>query len=151
MNLRVKEAEHTKGWRRRPLLLSLLFFLVSHFFFGLIFFRHRHHPWVISLLSSSSDVQAIVSSHSNLSQHFFFFPFYPHQSTCSLIWLNRLFYFYSGRLCGSNKIPDVIMSSGYRMLVTYKSSSVQQKAAHRGFKANFEGDYSLLSFVIFFQ
>ena len=44
----------------------------------------------------------------------------------------------TGRVCGNNKIPDAITSTGYRMLVTYKSSS-SGKRAYRGFKANYEG------------
>lgn len=41
------------------------------------------------------------------------------------------------RLCGS-KLPPSIMSTGYRLLVTYKSSHEQQ--SHKGFKAHYEGN-----------
>ncbi|RWS10861.1 tolloid-like protein 1 [Dinothrombium tinctorium] len=41
-----------------------------------------------------------------------------------------------GRFCGINKIPDVIMSTGYRMLVVYKSSQNQHNK--RGFKGSYE-------------
>ena len=44
---------------------------------------------------------------------------------------------FSGRYCGDGKLPDTLITSGYRMLVTYKSSPNQHR--HRGFKANYEG------------
>lgn len=40
------------------------------------------------------------------------------------------------RLCGS-KLPPLIMSTGYRLIVTYKSTHKQE--THRGFKAHYEG------------
>ena len=44
---------------------------------------------------------------------------------------------FSGRFCGSGKLPDTLMTTGYRMLVIYKSSPNQHN--HRGYKANYEG------------
>ncbi|CAG2110474.1 unnamed protein product [Medioppia subpectinata] len=41
-----------------------------------------------------------------------------------------------GRFCGSGKAPTTLMTTGYRMLVIYKSSPNQH--SHRGFKANYE-------------
>ena len=58
----------------------------------------------------------------------------------------------SGRFCGSGKLPDTLMTTGYRMLVIYKSSPNQH--SHRGFKANYEGIKSstfLVNFNIFFH
>lgn len=44
---------------------------------------------------------------------------------------------FSGRFCSNGKMPDTLMTTGYRMLVIYKSSPNQHN--HRGFKANYEG------------
>ncbi|XP_042905263.1 bone morphogenetic protein 1 [Parasteatoda tepidariorum] len=41
-----------------------------------------------------------------------------------------------GKFCGDTKVPDVLISSKYRMLVTYKTSSHHN--AHKGFKASYE-------------
>lgn len=51
----------------------------------------------------------------------------------------RNIYILTGRVCGNKKTSSPVVSTGYRMLVTYKSSP-SGKRAHRGFKANYEGE-----------
>lgn len=48
------------------------------------------------------------------------------------------FSFISGKFCGDTKVPDVLISSKYRMLVTYRTSSNHN--GHKGFKAHYEGN-----------
>lgn len=55
--------------------------------------------------------------------------------------LNYLYLFFfaifAGKFCGDTKVPDVLISGKYRMLVTYKTST--NNAGHKGFKAHYEG------------
>lgn len=53
-----------------------------------------------------------------------------------------------GRYCGNGKVPGILMTSGYRMLVIYKSTLNQLN--HQGFKASYEG-ISIFKFVILFN
>lgn len=48
-----------------------------------------------------------------------------------------LFFFFTGKFCGDTKVPDVLISGKYRMLVTYRTST--SNAGHKGFKAHYEG------------
>lgn len=47
------------------------------------------------------------------------------------------FFFIPGKFCGDTKVPDVLISSKYRMLVTYRTSANHN--VHKGFKAHYEG------------
>lgn len=51
-----------------------------------------------------------------------------------------------GRYCGSGKIPELIKSTGSRMLVTLTTSMRQQ--GYRGFAANYEGIYRKSSSIL---
>ncbi len=48
-----------------------------------------------------------------------------------------IIYWLIGRFCGSSRLPDPIMSSGSRMLVTFQSSPRQ--SGYKGFSASYEG------------
>ncbi|GIY64911.1 hypothetical protein CEXT_778611 [Caerostris extrusa] len=41
------------------------------------------------------------------------------------------------KFCGDTKVPDVLISTKYRMLVTYKASANHN--TYKGFKAHYEG------------
>lgn len=43
----------------------------------------------------------------------------------------------TAKYCGKHAPPSLVLTSGYRMLITYKLSG---KVRHRGFKASYEGD-----------
>ena len=53
------------------------------------------------------------------------------------------------KLCGSKQVPEAIVSTGYRILVTYKSTgTLLPKRSYRGFKATYEGMLSTLTFLM---